>query len=127
MKKGTKCRADACPQPFEIRKLFADRDVYELVANEDVSTEEVRQREAGGEEELRQGYVYTMRLATVTLDGYEAAAAALIGLKYSTGDEFSLMRKGLSDPANEEYVEYIDYVERCKSFARGYFGGGGNE
>ena len=68
-----------------------------------------------------------MRLATVTLDGYEAAAAALIGLKYSTGDEFSLMRKGLSDPANEEYVEYIDYVERCKSFARGYFGGGGNE
>ena len=37
MKKGTKCRADACPQPFEIRKLFADRDVYELVANEDVS------------------------------------------------------------------------------------------
>ena len=44
--------------------------------------------------------------------------AALVDLKYSMADEISLMRKGIADPQNAEYVAYTEYVNACKDFAR---------
>lgn len=122
MKKGEQSRADVRPQPLEIRKLFKGRNIYELTAYEDVIEETVTRDAGGGEDaESRVEFVFTTRRAAAKLDGYEEAAAALIGLKYSFADEFALMRKGMAEPENSEYAEYLEFVAECKAFAREYF------
>ena len=48
--------------------------------------------------------------------------SALVELKYTHGDEISLMRKGMLGIDDEEYNQYLAYVTACKSAAKEYFG-----
>lgn len=66
-------------------------------------------------------YQYTLYSAVKIVSGYEEAVEALIELKYSHGDEISLMRKGMANHDDAEYVSYIEYVGLCKECAREYF------
>lgn len=117
MRAGNKSQAMEKPQSLEIRRLCGD--LYEIAATEDVEAVEVADEAA--EAKTHTEYTYTERRGTAHLSGYEEAASALIGLKYTTGDEFALMRKGLTDESNAEYVAYLAYVEECKAHARAYF------
>lgn len=120
MRAGNKSQAMEKPQSLEIRRLYGD--IYEIAATEDVEGVVVVDETTAKEKtETHTEYAYTERRDTVRLSGYEEAASALIGLKYTTGDEFALMRKGLADGNNAEYVAYLAYVEECKAYARAYF------
>ena len=121
MRTGNKTQADHRPQQLEIRHIHAD--IYELRAVEDVKeiTVTPKRRERSAQEETRTGFTYTEYTATRQLSGYEEAVAALIELKYTHGDEIALMRKGITDAKNAEYVEYLKHVEACKDFAREVF------
>ena len=68
------------------------------------------------------GRVYRLYLETVSVDNYDDMVSALVALKYTPGDEISLMRKGITDSENEEYAVYLAYVTACKTFAREYYG-----
>lgn len=50
-----------------------------------------------------------------TVFTYDELVAALIELKYSLADEIALNRKAVTD---KEYVAYIDYVNKCKNYAK---------
>ena len=36
--------------------------------------------------------------------------------KYSENEEFKLVNKGISDPADEEYIQYREYVNSCRAW-----------
>ncbi|MBQ8684701.1 MAG: hypothetical protein IJ514_00840 [Clostridia bacterium] len=104
------------PQSLEIRRLCGD--LYEIAATEDVEAVEIANEET---EEKHTEYTYTERRDTARLSGYEEAVSALIGLKYTTGDEIALTRKGITASNDAEYVAYLAHVEECKAYARAYF------
>ena len=119
MKAGVFTQAAQLPDSLKIEKLL--NGTHAVSAADNIQTLTV----VDGEDEQaveRTEYSYTAYSATVELSGYEDAVAALVGLKYSYADEFALMRKGITDSANEEYTAYVAYVEQCKAYAREYYG-----
>lgn len=120
MRAGSKSQAMEKPQSLEIRRLCGD--LYEIAATEDVeAVEVVDETTAKGKMKTHTEYTYTERRGTVRLSGYEEAVSALIGLKYTTGDEIALTRKGITTADDAEYVAYLAHVEECKAYARAYF------
>lgn len=120
MRIGEKSCADERPQRLEIRKIFAGSNKYELTLNEDIVENQIIPEDG---QDPRTEYIYRTLRSTMPIDGYETLAAALIALKYSFADEFSLMRKGQADSSNEEYTAYLNFVEECKTFAKTQFPG----
>lgn len=118
MRTGTKTQADHKPQQLNIRHLYGD--IYELAIAENVETIKITPKR-GESTEARTAFTYTEYRATRQLSGYEEAVAALIELKYTHGDEISLMRKGIADANNAEYLEYLKHVDACKTYAREVF------
>ena len=49
---------------------------------------------------------------------YDILVERLIKERYSQGQEFALINKGIADINNSEYVAYRAYVETCKQNAR---------
>ena len=121
MKKGQHSQADARPEQFEIKKLFAGKNTYELVTNDDI-TEGTVTDPVEGDGEPRKQFSYSTWRGRADLDGYEDAAAALIALKYTFADEFALLRKGQANPDDEEYTAYLAFVNASKTFAKEFFG-----
>lgn len=119
MKVGTYTRSTQSPDRFKIEKLL--NGAYVVSAAENVETLTFTEVENETPVE-RVEYAYTAYAATVELSTYEEAVAALVALKYSCADETALMRKGIADNTNEEYVDYVAYVESCKAYARSYYG-----
>lgn len=119
MKQGILTHSDTRPQSLFLRNIHAD--IYELSA-----AENIKETAAHDCDEMQTApavqYEYILFADTRKLSGYEDAVAALIGLKYTTGDEFSLMRKGMTDTQNVEYTAYLAYVAACKICARAAFG-----
>lgn len=121
MRAGNKSQAMEKPQSLEIRRLYGD--IYEIAATEDVeAVNVVDETTTKGKTKTHTEYAYTERRDTVRLSGYEEAVSSLIGLKYTTGDEIALTRKGIAASDDAEYVAYLAHVEECKAYARVYFG-----
>lgn len=119
MKQGILTDSTDRPQNLSLRKLYGD--IYELSAAENIEeTTASEPTEAGAVPSTQ--YKYILFADTQQLSGYETAVSALIGLKYTTGDELALMRKGFANPDDIEYAAYIEYVEACKYYARRVFG-----
>lgn len=122
MRAGTLTQAAERPQQFNFNKLYGC--TYELEAAENIQAVEVKpDRHGSGQEadQERQEYTYTRYAATVEINNYDEAVAALVRLKYSSSDEFALMRKGQADQDNAEYTAYLEFVSACKTFARLHF------
>ena len=120
MKQGKFTHANAAPLEIEIRNLY--NDIYELSATDDVNLVEVERVDSDNESETISEYQYYLYFETVKADGYEEIVSALVELKYTHGDEISLMRKGMLGIDDEEYNQYLAYVTACKSAAKEYFG-----
>lgn len=115
MKVGIKTQSTVRPDKFSVNALGADS--YELSLCENiVETEQVI--EMNGENVAEKFYEYNLTLEVHKIKSYDELASALVSLKYSYGNEFALMKK---DPNDEEYVNYISYVNDCKSFAKQYW------
>lgn len=119
MKVGTKTQSTVQPEKFSINELADGK--LELALCENI-VEVERMSEMDGEQVVENGYEYDLLLETCKVNTYEELVDALVGLKYSYGDEFALIRKGTSNSRNSEYVNYIAYVDECKSFAKQYLG-----
>lgn len=122
MRAGTITQAAAQPQQFNFNRLYGN--IYELEAADGIQAVKVKTAHGSGQEadQERQEYKYTRYTATVEINNYDEAVAALVRLKYSSSDEFALMRKGQeADQDNAEYAAYLDYVSACKAFARLHF------
>ena len=120
MKQGQLTHASEAPFEIEIRNLYSD--VYELVAADDIHTVEVERVGSDNEPEVITEYKYNLYLGTVKASGYEDVVSALVELKYTHGDEISLMRKGMINIDDEEYNQYLIYVTACKCAAKQFFG-----
>ena len=118
MRAGTITQAAELPQQFKINRLYGN--TYELETVDGIQAVNIAAIDSGSGQE-QQGYKYNRFASTVTINNYDEAAAAMVRLKYSSSDEFALMRKGLADQANDEYVAYLEFVNACKAFARLHF------
>lgn len=121
MRAGTITQAAAQPQQFNFNRLYGN--IYELEAADGIQAVKVKDTHGSGQEtdQERQEYAYTRYAATVEINNYDEAVAALVRLKYSSSDEFALMRKGQADQDNGEYAAYLGYVNASKAFARLHF------
>lgn len=119
MKQGILTYSTERPQNLSLCKLYGD--IYELSAAENIEETTVPEPAEAAAAPSTQ-YKYILFTDTRQLSGYETAVSALIGLKYTTGDELALMRKGFANPADAEYTAYIEHVETCKNYARRVFG-----
>lgn len=122
MRAGTITQAAAQPQQFNFNRLYGN--LYELETADCIQAVNIKpDRHGSGQEadQERQEYAYTRYAATVEINNYDEAVAALVRLKYTSSDEFALMRKGQADQGNAEYAAYLDYVSACKAFARLHF------
>lgn len=117
MKVGTKTKSTVQPDKFSVNALGADS--YELSLCENI-VETERITETDGENLVEKLYEYNLTLEVHKIKSYEELVSALVSLKYSYGDEFALMKKGIVNSYNDEYVNYISYVNDCKSFAKQY-------
>ena len=118
MKVGTKTKSTVQPDRFSVNALGAD--TYELSLCENiVETEQVIKMDE--ENLVEKLYEYNLTLEVHKVKSYDELASALVSLKYSYGDEFALMKKGIVNLYNDEYVNYISYVNDCKSFAKQYW------
>lgn len=115
MRRGTITQARHVPRKIEAIPLKNGQ--YDLSATDAISRIQVND-ESGQYTE----YSYTLYANRAKIGTYEEMVAALVGLKYSMADEISLMRKGIADPQNAEYVAYTEYVNACKVYARGLYG-----
>lgn len=112
MKTGNLTKSAVKPETaFEIKKL--NEQTTEISYVENVS--EVAVTDEEGE---RTEYEYTLYLGSTSAQTYDDIVSALVGLKFTSGDEIALMRKGMTDSTNEEYTAYVEYVENCKVYAR---------
>lgn len=121
MKAGIPTRAVSKPSPLEMHKLFGN--YYELNAADDIT--ELIVSDIGHDDEPateRTEYAYTLYQNAQEVENYDDAVSALVRLKYTSGDEIALMRKGITDASNAEYAAYLEYVEQCKAAARSAFG-----
>lgn len=115
MKVGKITRSTTTPPQLEARNLFDD--LFELAHCEGAHEVEVVDPRT---KKTRTEYEYTFYLEAVHVENYDALVDHLVALKYTNGDEIALMRKGINDPENEEYLAYLEYVKTCKEFARQY-------
>lgn len=119
MKQGTKTQSNVQPNAFSINVLTSG--YAELYHNENITVQE-RQRENGGNTPVvEQEYTYDTYYGKCKLNSYDDLVDTLVGLKYTNGDEIALMRKGIKDGNNAEYLTYIAYVDSCKAFARSVY------
>lgn len=116
MKVRNIARAATSPQQFSINHLFGN--LYELTHTDNVQKITVTERESN---KKRTEYEYGLFLETVNVNNYDDMVSALVALKYTSGDEIALMRKGIIDNANAEYVAYLAYVEACKATAKNHY------
>lgn len=115
MKVGVKTQSTVKPSQFNVNNLFnGEKELF--YADEVVEVEKETEQ---GEKEIL--YDYVQYFCSCKFSTYEELVSSLVGLKYSTGDEISLMRKGIQNEDDLEYVEYVDYVNDCKIFAKQYF------
>lgn len=49
---------------------------------------------------------------------YENLVNTLVRLKYNDSEEFAILRKSINYPESEEFINYYNYVESCKSKAK---------
>lgn len=122
MRAGILTQAAERPQQFNFNRL--NGNTYELETADSIQAVNIKtDRHGSGQEadQERQEYKYTRYAATVEINNYDEAVAALVRLKYSSSDEFALMRKGQADQDNAEYAAYLDFVSACKGFARLHF------
>lgn len=121
MRAGTLTRAAERPQQFNFNRL--NGNTYELETADCIQAVTIKPDRHGDQEadQERQEYTYTRYASTVEINNYDEAVAALVRLKYSSSDEFALMRKGAADQGNAEYAAYLEYVGACKAFARLHF------
>lgn len=103
------------PQEFWVNKLFRNR--YEIGYNENI--EKIQKK---FEDETVEEYKYDSYVDTVKLDTYDETVAALIALKYTFADEISMLKKLQKGTDITETTEYEIFVEKCKQFARDYWG-----
>ena len=122
MKAGISTQATRKPSPLNMRKLFGN--YYELTAADDIKELTVADdvHGDGKERAKRTEYTYKLYQSAQTVESYDDAVSALVRLKYTSGDEIALMRKGITDASNAEYTAYLDYVEQCKAAARSALG-----
>ena len=73
-------------------------------------------REVERENEPGTGMVFEYDTVHVRDNRYEAVVAAMIREKYTVDEELSIQRQ--RDEKSEEFREYFDYCEECKSKAR---------
>jgi hypothetical protein len=66
-------------------------------------------------------YEYDLTLRTSYVNNKDGLISTMIKLKYSIDDEFALINKGISDPLNNDYIRYREYVNWCKEQANIYF------
>ena len=111
MRRGTITQARQSPCAIEVISLKNGQ--CDLIATDTISRIQVND-ESGQHTK----YSYTLYANRAKIGTYEEMVAALVDLKYSMADEISLMRKGIADPQNAEYVAYTEYVNACKDFAR---------
>ena len=118
MKAGIKTESSVKPNRFVLNKL-SDGSV-EVYVNEDIKEfARESQGESGTPKETM--YEYTSRFSVGHYHDSDSLTEAYIALKYSTGAEISLGRKGLTQPNDAEYLEYIQYVNDCKAFVKANF------
>lgn len=115
MKVGEKTYYAEKPSEFKLNKLFDNE--YEAEYNEDIKEEAIYH----GEEKVNQ-FVGTHYLSHCIINNYDETVSALIWLKYSISDEIALLKKIQNKTDMEEVDEYCAYVEKCKKFARAYWG-----
>lgn len=120
MKQGELTYASEQPLELEIHNLYSD--VYELTATDNVEVVQNDYIDENGETVKADAFKYNFYLSTVQASGYEEIVSALVELKYTHGDEISLMRKGISNDSDEEYLNYLEYVSKCKLVAKRFFG-----
>lgn len=49
---------------------------------------------------------------------YDVLVNGMVREKYSESQEFAILRKSITNPLNEEFIEYNVYVEDCKLQAK---------
>ncbi|MBE7086632.1 MAG: hypothetical protein E7366_05765 [Clostridiales bacterium] len=122
MKIGIKVESTEKPERFAFNAL--PDGTTEISVNEDIQVitkaTPIPDSEEVATEELFESRSYFGRGQFADSD---SLTEALIALKYSTGAEISLGRKGIANSEDEEYVAYITYVNDCKAAAKSYFGG----
>lgn len=111
MKAGSNTLSTIMPPNLSMKRLFGD--LFELEANADIKEVIIKHED---EEEVQFEYVHFEYQSHIKT--YDEAVSSLVGLKYSTGDEIALMRKGIAEPQSEEYTDYTTYVENCKTYAK---------
>lgn len=119
MKQGTLTQSTTMPQSLEMKHLFGE--VYEFTRAENIVEKQVVDTSGETSPEQTQ-YEYTLYIDRQRAENYDAAVNLLIGLKYSTGDEISIARKGIDNREDSEYTAYLNYVNECKTYAREFFG-----
>ena len=111
-------RATSLPETFAIENLATGECVVSIAEN---VTQVTSYAPDGETAQQKTEYVYDRTYNTVYAPDYDSAVAAFVALKYTYADEFALMRKGMNDPQNAEYLAYVAYVEICKQFCRTKF------
>lgn len=101
---------DYVPVDLQVRKLGGV--CYEILLNQNVTKEEANDRT-----------IYHAKTIVQTTDvtNRSEGIVAFIRMKYSQDDEFALINCGISDPFDEKYQQYRDYVAWCKEQALVYF------
>ena len=63
----------------------------------------------------RKEYEYTEYNYCGSIENYEELVSKSILLKYTIESELSLMVKAINDSTNQEYIDYRNFVELCKT------------
>jgi hypothetical protein len=101
---------DYVPVDFQVRNF--GNSCFEIMQNKNVV------REESGERVI---YKAETTLQTAIITTKSEGVVALIRMVYSQDDEFALINKGISDPLNNDYIRYREYVNWCKEQANIYF------
>ncbi len=98
------------PEDLKVGKLGGN--LYELESNVNITTVE---KDEGT------FYLCDKTLMQVNINNKDDGIVALIRLRYTLDDEFTLINKGIADSTNVEYQTYRSYVSTCKTNALIYF------
>ncbi len=101
---------DYVPIDFQVRNLGGS--CYEIMQNLNVTK---------GEDNGRVIYRANTVVQTMDITSRSEGIVAFIRMKYSQDDEFALINRGISDPFDNDYQSYRDYVAWCKEQAAVYF------
>ena len=109
-----KNQATSSPQDLQVRKLSGN--LYEFIGHTNI-TQEVITRD----DEQVTVYNSDMVHITTRINSRDDMIVALIRLRYTQDAEFALIKKGIADSTNTEYIAYRAYVETCKTQADIYY------